>query len=460
MGLNYFPDEYYRNESNSSIQDYTKVDLDSLIEQFYYVYVGEDKIIPRARKVDVQFHAMRAIQELNYDTLNSYLDAEYIVPPSLRIKLPQDFVNHTKIGWSDDAGIIHPLYPAKGKTKNPQSININQITNDLQESADGFILDTGFSHSESPLDTTTGAISGRDVAIGNKISIPLNFDIKNNEQYYFSFDVRNDQLTPGIGGTRPSVTGALRVTVYGPKGFKFVQANSTTQTSHTGIGTKINRFIFSPNENRMQAHTEDITNTIVIESTDIGQTIATGASAALFNGSLCKFILTRQGEENSNSKNLISKTFSKYRSYTPSDNMNRYDDGTYDLVVGERYGLDPEHAQVNGTYYISNGYIYLSSNVAGKTLVLCYISDGLNFTGSISGKNTNRIYIHKFAEEAMYKHIMYALASGRADVPEYVIRRLKKEKFAETRKAKLRLSNMKLEEITQTLRGKSKWIKH
>ena len=60
----------------------------------------------------------------------------------------------------------------------------------------------------------------------------------------------------------------------------------------------------------------------------------------------------------------------------------------------------------------------------------------------------------------MYKHIMYALASGRADVPEYVIRRLKKEKFAETRKAKLRLSNMKLEEITQTLRGKSKWIKH
>ena len=35
-----------------------------------------------------------------------------------------------------------------------------------------------------------------------------------------------------------------------------------------------------------------------------------------------------------------------------------------------------------------------------------------------------------------------------------------KEKFAATRKAKLRLSNIKLEEITQVLRGKSKWIKH
>ena len=38
--------------------------------------------------------------------------------------------------------------------------------------------------------------------------------------------------------------------------------------------------------------------------------------------------------------------------------------------------------------------------------------------------------------------------------------RFKKEKFAETRKAKLRLSNIKLEEITQILRGKSKQIKH
>jgi hypothetical protein len=35
-----------------------------------------------------------------------------------------------------------------------------------------------------------------------------------------------------------------------------------------------------------------------------------------------------------------------------------------------------------------------------------------------------------------------------------------KEKFAAVRKAKLRLSNIKLEELTQILRGKSKQIKH
>ena len=68
--------------------------------------------------------------------------------------------------------------------------------------------------------------------------------------------------------------------------------------------------------------------------------------------------------------------------------------------------------------------------------------------------------VHKFAEEAMYKWIAYGCLSARVDIPEYVINRFKKERFAETRKAKLRLSNIKLEEITQIFRGKSKQIKH
>ena len=60
----------------------------------------------------------------------------------------------------------------------------------------------------------------------------------------------------------------------------------------------------------------------------------------------------------------------------------------------------------------------------------------------------------------MYKWIVYGCISARIDIPEYIIRRYKKERFAETRKAKLRLSNIKLEEITQIFRGKSKQIKH
>ena len=85
-------------------------------------------------------------------------------------------------------------------------------------------------------------------------------------------------------------------------------------------------------------------------------------------------------------------------------------------------------------------------------MILDYISDTLG--------RDDEMQVHKFAEEAMYKCIAYAILSTRSNVQEYIIRRYKKERFAEVRKAKLRLSNIKLEEITQILRGKSKQIKH
>jgi hypothetical protein len=50
--------------------------------------------------------------------------------------------------------------------------------------------------------------------------------------------------------------------------------------------------------------------------------------------------------------------------------------------------------------------------------------------------------------------------STRANVPPSQVNRFKREKFAAVRTAKLRLSNIKLEELTQILRGKSKHIKH
>ena len=130
-----------------------------------------------------------------------------------------------------------------------------------------------------------------------------------------------------------------------------------------------------------------------------------------------------------------------------------YDDGTYDLVIGERYGLDPQHAQANGSFYIDcvSGKIHFSSNISGKTVVLDYISDSL-------GTN-EEMKVHKFAEEAMYRYILHAIAAGQM-MTQQIVPRLKKEKFAAIRQAKLRLSNIKLEELTQILRCKSKQIKH
>ena len=60
----------------------------------------------------------------------------------------------------------------------------------------------------------------------------------------------------------------------------------------------------------------------------------------------------------------------------------------------------------------------------------------------------------------MYKYIAHAILSTTVNTPEYLVARFKKEKFAAIRTAKLRLSNLKIEELTQILRGKSKHIKH
>ena len=64
------------------------------------------------------------------------------------------------------------------------------------------------------------------------------------------------------------------------------------------------------------------------------------------------------------------------------------------------------------------------------------------------------------AEEAMYRSISYYLLSTRAGVQEYIVQRYRKDKSAALRNAKIRLSNIKLDEIVQVMRGKSKWIKH
>ena len=154
------------------------------------------------------------------------------------------------------------------------------------------------------------------------------------------------------------------------------------------------------------------------------------------------------------SDKIISDTWSKYKSATPAENQNDYQDDDYWRLSDRRYGIDPQYAQVNGSFFIdcNTGLIHFSSNIGGKTVILKYISDGLG--------TDEEMQVHKFAEEAMYKWIMYGILSTRSNMPEYIINRYKRERFAETRKAKLRLSNIKLEEITRILRGKSKQIKH
>ena len=282
--------QYYADDSLYG--EYQFVSLADIITQFMFVYVGEDKIISKASRTDVAFHAQRGLAEMSFDTFKSTKALEITVPATLQMTLPQDYVGYVKVSWVDGAGIKHIIYPAS-KTSNP---------------------------------------------------------------------------------TKPT------------------QASDGSYT---------------------------------FNSTD-GSMLTDSESTAWAN----------------------------YKSATPSENQDDYQDDTYWPMEGSRYGLDPQHAQANGSFYIDEnaGKIHFSSNISGKTVILDYISDSLG--------TDDEMQVHKFAEEAIYKWISYGIISSRINTPEYIVQRFKKEKFAETRKAKLRLSNLKLEELTQILIGKSKQIKH
>ena len=294
MGLTYVNTSAYY-DSSGDHGNYQFISLQEIIDSFKAAYVGEGKICERVLDTDVTFFAIRGMQELSYDTLRSEKDWEVVVPATLILVMPHDYINYVKLSWSDSAGIERVIYPTRF-TSNPAD-------------------------ESNTIDTWGG------------------------------FD-------------------------------------ATTSTDES------------------------------------------------------------------------SATWENYKATTPSEVNDDYEDDVYWPNVGSRYGLSPENAQVNGSFYIddSAGKFHFSSNLSGKTLILKYISDGMVTTGgALSLANTK---IHKFAEEAIYKYMAYGLLSARNDSNPNIMQMLKKERFAEQRKAKLRLSNLKIDELAQIMRGKSKVIKH
>jgi len=128
--------------------------------------------------------------------------------------------------------------------------------------------------------------------------------------------------------------------------------------------------------------------------------------------------------------------------------------GWPEFGYGQLYGLDPQFANSSGYYTINEreNKFSFSANLVDKIVVIEYISDGLS-----TDLDTR---IPKLAEEALYAHLKHAILASRINQPEYIIQRLKREASAQLRNAKIRLSNIKLDQIVQVMRGKSKQIKH
>ena len=285
---------------------YSYITLHDAINNFMVGYVGEGKLIQKAKKSDILFFAKRGLQEFSYDTLKSIKSAELTIPVSLTLALPQDYVNYVRASWIDQAGVKHIIYPTNNLTTSP---------------------------------------------------------------YY------------------------------------------TQIQDSKGIPTQDN---FGSD----------------IEGTSI----------------------TQERWHSNNRGNLLNSDLSGISDF--SLNWNQNGEWINYQNFGQLYGIDPQYANMNGYFNLNEreGKMSFSSHLVNRLIVLEYISDGLAYDTDTR--------IPKMAEEALYAHILHAVISTRANQPEYVVQRLRKERSAKLRNAKIRLSNIKTEEITQVMRGKSKWIKH
>ena len=108
-----------------SLGDYRFVSLTDVVNNFIYGYVGDGKIINRAKRSDVLFHAKRGIQEFAYDISRVEKIQELDVPPSLTLPMPQDYVNYVMLSWVDTAGLEHPIFPASFTSRPSESISQN-----------------------------------------------------------------------------------------------------------------------------------------------------------------------------------------------------------------------------------------------------------------------------------------------------------------------------------------------
>jgi hypothetical protein len=274
---------------------YQFVPLEEIVNNFVLMFTGEGKVLPKVNLTEVRMHCRRAIQEFSYDVFRTYKAQEIEVPPSLTMRLPQDYVNWVKISRIDSQGVERPMHPVR-IVSNPSAI--------LQDN-----------------------------------------------DYNYLYDGQGDLL----------------------------EANNSET----------------------------------------------------WNRSKQK----QQGD---------------YNQPNQYDDMDTLTSGSN----GGRYGLDPEHANSNNGFFIDDktGLIHFTGGANGALVSLQYLSDGNGEDGEM--------VVHKFAEDAVYKYILYSMISVQMNAQEYLVRRYKKSYLGAKRNAKLRLSNLKPQAMLQVLRGKSKQIKH
>ena len=469
--------------------DYQFVSLDDIITQFQIMYVGEDKLISKAKRADIAFHAQRALAELSFDTIRSFKSQQIELPPSLTMILPHDYVNYTKVSWVDSAGIKRPIYPTR-HTSNPFQVKQDSAGDYVFEISGDQILQNGSFEGNSieywklskALDGSTVPATPLITAINSVLNFKHISQQDTGLNYYGNawyatqkIDVSGiDQLSISADGVAVAASGSQGA---GQLRFGLVadMENIPNNQSFNPLDNAFNSDGVSPYS------TADMFDIAYLEWTGVSSTqeelaidvsqydtvwatvtsyIPLNADSLTAINTIDNIQVLAAGVGSGNlqaaeGNEISSSTWNTYKAASISETAiqdYRYEENW--LNPNERYGLSPEQAQVNGLFYIDQrlGKIHFSSNISGKTVILDYISDSLGTDAEMQ--------VPKLAEDAMYKHILYDVISTRSNIGGSRLQFHKREKFAAVRKAKLRLSNIKLEELTQILRGQSKQIKH
>ena len=127
----------------------------------------------------------------------------------------------------------------------------------------------------------------------------------------------------------------------------------------------------------------------------------------------------------------------------------------FDYRIGARFGLNTETANSNPTFSIDKkgGVINFSSQIANQSVVLEYVSDGME-NGDVSAITVNKLF-----EDYIYAYIEYAILNSKQGTQEYLVNRARKRKSALLRNAKIRISNIHPGRLLMNLRGRDKWLK-
>ena len=108
--------------TDRKLGDYRYINLVDIINNFMYGYTGDGKVINKAKRSDILFHAKRGIQEFAYDISRVEKIQEVEVGPDLTVAMPQDYVNYIMLSWVDTSGLEHPIFPAEYTSRPSESI--------------------------------------------------------------------------------------------------------------------------------------------------------------------------------------------------------------------------------------------------------------------------------------------------------------------------------------------------